>query len=170
LKILETERLKLRRITTYDSPFIIELLNDPSFIKNIGDKKVRSEEDAHKYILNGPVLSYEKHGFGLYLVELKNSGTPIGICGLIKRDNLDDVDVGFAFLSDYRCKGYAFESASAVVEYGRKNFGLKRVLGITTPENIPSINVLQKIGLTFETMIKMTDDEPEIKLFAVNFD
>lgn len=170
MKILETERLKLRRITTYDSPFIIELLNDPSFIKNIGDKKVRTKEDAHKYILNGPVSSYEKFGFGLYLVELKDSGLSIGICGLIKRDNLNDVDVGFAFLPGYWYKGYAFESASAVVEYGRKNFGLKRILGITTPENIPSINVLQKIGLEFESMIKMTEDEPEIKLFAVNFE
>jgi RimJ/RimL family protein N-acetyltransferase len=152
-----------------DSDFIIELLNDPSFITNIGDKIVRTIGDAHKYILTGPVASYEKNGFGLYLVVLKETAQPIGICGLIKRENLENVDVGFAFLPEFWGKGYAFESASAVVNYGKENFGLKKIVGVTIPENTGSIAVLEKIGLHFEKMVKMKDDEPEIRLFSIEF-
>jgi RimJ/RimL family protein N-acetyltransferase len=169
MQILETERLLIRKITLNDSDFIIELLNDPSFIKNIGDKKVRTVQEAHKYILDGPVVSYEKNGFGLYLVVLKKTAEPIGICGLIKRDNLENVDVGFAFLPEFRRKGYAFESASVVVEYGRRKLRIKKIVGVTNPDNTDSIAVLEKIGLKFDKMIKMNEDEPEIRLYSIEF-
>ena len=168
MKILETERLVLRHLTTDDTTFILKLLNEPSFIQNIGDRKVRTEEDARRYILNGPIESYDMNGYGLFMVELKDTSEPIGMCGLIKRDNLPDVDVGFAFLPEYWMKGYAFESASAVLKYAKETCGLKRILGIVNPTNAASIRVLEKLGLKFESMIKMPQDDFEIKLFATD--
>ena len=114
--VVESERLSLRRLNAGDAEFIVVLLNDSSFLRNIGDRGVRTVADACRYIANGPVASYEKFGFGLFLVQLKESGAPIGICGLLKRESLDDVDVGFAFLPAFRQKGYAFESAAAVMK------------------------------------------------------
>jgi len=166
LSVLETERLALRRLSAGDAAFIIELLNQPSFIKNIGDRGVRTNEDAVRYIQNGPVASYERFGFGLYLVELKDTAIPIGICGLLKRETLQDVDVGFAFLPQFWSRGYAVESASAVLKHGRNVLGIGRVVAITAPENHGSIKVLEKIGLKFERLMKLSEGEPEIKLFV----
>ena len=168
MKILETKRLVLRHLTTDDAAFIIELLNEPSFIQNIGNRNIRTEEDARSYILNGPIESYDKKGFGLFMVELKDSSTPIGMCGLLKRDNLPDVDIGFAFLPKYRMKGYAFESASAVLKYAKNTYGMKRILGIVNPDNTASIRLLEKLGLKFERMVKMPQNDSEIKLYATD--
>ena len=170
MSILETERLVLRKLTPDDAKFIRELLNDPSFLRNIGDKQVRTNEDAVVYIQNGPMLSYQHFGFGLYQVRLRETAEPIGMCGLLKRDALPDPDIGFAFLPRFHSKGYATEAASAVLAFARESLELKRVLAITLPENNGSIRVLEKIGLGFEGMIKLNDDEPELKLFAVNLD
>lgn len=166
MNVLSTERLILRRLTTGDAKFIFELLNDPDFLRFIGDKGVRSLDDARGYILSGPVASYAQHGFGLWLVELKGSNTPVGICGLLKRESLDDVDIGFAFLPPYRSNGYAFESASAVVEYGRHKLGLGRIVAITDPDNASSLRVLEKIGMTFDRMIRLSDDSAPIRLLV----
>ncbi len=133
--ILETERLLIRRLGPGDEEFILELLNEPAFIQNISDRGVRSLSDAAAYIQNGPAASYEKFGFGLFWTGLKDSGVPVGICGLLKRDCLDDVDIGFAFLKRFWNNGYAFEAASAVMEYGWKTVGLKRLVAITAPHN-----------------------------------
>lgn len=168
LNVIETERLNLRRLSVDDAEFILELLNEPSFIRNIGDKGVRTTSDARQYILTGPIDSYERFGFGLYLVELKKSRVPIGICGLLKRDALPDADIGFAFFPRFWSKGYALESASAVRTYGINALGLKRIVAITNPDNDGSIRVLEKIGLKYERMIRLSDDGPEIKLFAAD--
>ncbi|HVS80940.1 MAG TPA: GNAT family N-acetyltransferase [Pyrinomonadaceae bacterium] len=164
--ILETQRLILRRLSTDDAEFILELLNEPSFLRYIGDKGVRSLDDARQYILNGPVDSYERNGFGLYLVELKENGVPIGISGLVKRDTLPDADIGFAFLPAYWSKGYAVESAASVMNYARDVLGLNRMLAITSPDNEASAKLLGKIGLRFERMIKLSEDGDEVKLFT----
>lgn len=166
MNVIETERLNLRRLSVDDGEFILELLNEPSFIRNIGDKGVRTLSDAREYILNGPIDSYERFGFGLYLVVLKNSRVPIGICGLLKRDALPDVDIGFAFLPRFWSRGYAFESASAVRTYGINALGLKRIVAITSPGNDGSIRVLEKIGLSYERTTRLSEKEPEIKLYA----
>jgi RimJ/RimL family protein N-acetyltransferase len=166
LKILETDRLILRWLSVEDAEFILRLLNEPSFIRFIGDKGVRTVDDAQRYILEGPVSSYEQVGFGLYLSELKETGVAIGICGLLKRDSLEDVDIGFAFLPEFWNRGYAFESASAVMAYGRDVIGLDRIVAITSPDNDGSINVLGKLGLRFERMMKLSADGEEIKLFS----
>ncbi len=165
-KVLETDRLILRRLSVEDAEFIFSLLNEPSFLRYIGDKGVRTIADARDYILQGPIRSYESFGFGLYLAELKNGGIPIGICGLLKRESLADVDIGFAFLPQFWKQGYAFESASAVMAHGRDDIGLKRIVAITDSDNKSSIKVLGKLGLRFERMIRMSDDALEIKLFA----
>jgi len=169
LKILETERLLLRQLTTDDSEFILELLNEPSFIQNIGDRGVRTPIEASSYILNGPAASYAKNGFGLYLVVLKETNEPIGMCGLIKRNGLDDVDIGYAFLPKFWSKGYAVESALAVKIYAKDVIGLNRIVAITDPANEGSIRVLEKIGLRFEKMVRLSEDDIELKLFAVDF-
>jgi len=166
LIVLETERLNLRWFDIQDAPFILELVNDPAWIQFIGDKGVTNLEDAKKYILNGPVDMYNKMGFGLYLVERKEDFTPLGMCGLIKRDSLEDVDIGFAFLEKFRSKGYGFESASAVIDYGVQKLGLKRIVAITTIDNINSGKLLEKIGLQFEEII--SDSGEDLKLFGYN--
>ena len=165
MSVLETERLALRKLSADDAEFILELLNQPSFIKNIGDKGVRTNADAVRYIQNGPVASYEQFGFGLYLVELKGSGIPIGICGLLKRQTLPDVDVGFALLPKFWLQGYAVESVAGVMKYGRNVLGMGRIVAITAPDNHGSIKVLEKIGFKFEGMIRLSDRDSEIKLF-----
>jgi RimJ/RimL family protein N-acetyltransferase len=169
MKSLETERLVIRELVDSDAPFILQLLNEPSFIYYIGDKGVRTLEDARQYILNGPVRSYEKNGFGLFLVTLKDHDTSIGMCGLIKRDELPDPDIGFAYLPDYWSKGFGFEAASAVLKYAAEDLHLKRVLAITSPDNEGSGKLLTKIGLRYERMYSLSDDRPEVKLFVIDF-
>jgi [ribosomal protein S5]-alanine N-acetyltransferase len=164
--VLETERLTLRRLSLDDAAFILELLNDPSFLRFIGDKGVRNLEDARQYVLKGPIASYQQLGFGIYLVALKTTRVPIGMCGLVKRDALEDVDIGFAFLPEFRSQGYALESAAAVKDYGLSVLGLQRLLAITNKDNEASIRVLEKIGLKFERMIRLTEDSPEIRLYT----
>ncbi|MBJ8069940.1 MULTISPECIES: GNAT family N-acetyltransferase [Bacillus] len=164
--VLETERLTLRWFDIKDAPFILELVNDPAWIQFIGDKGVRNLEDATNYILNGPVDMYNKMGFGLYLVERKEDLTPLGMCGLIKRDSLEDVDIGFAFLEKFRSKGYGYESAAAVIEYGVQKLGMKRIVAITSIDNTVSGKLLEKVGLRFEKII--SDSEEDLKLFGYN--
>ena len=160
----------LRRLSSDDAKFILELLNQPSFLRYIGDKGVRTTEDAVRYIQTGPIASYEKFGFGLYLVELKETGVPIGMCGLLKRDTLPDADVGFAFLPDYWSQGYAFEAASGVMQYGREELGLQRIVAITSLDNDASIRLLEKIGLKFEGLITPSEDLGEVRLFGTTPD
>lgn len=169
MTILETKRLILRKLSVDDAEFILDLVNQPSFIQFIGDRGVRSVEDAKNYILKGPVSSYERHGYGLYLALLKDGQVPIGMCGLVRRDTLEDVDIGYAFLPQYWSKGYAFEAASAVMDYAKNTLGLKRMLGISTPDNHGSIRVLEKIGLKFQKMVKLSEDDVELKLFKADF-
>jgi RimJ/RimL family protein N-acetyltransferase len=168
MRVLDTSRLSLRRLTTGDAAFIQRLLNEPSFLQYIGDRGVRTLEDACRYIETGPIAMYARVGFGLFLVELKDSGVPIGICGLLKRDTLDDVDVGFAFVPEHWRQGYAFESASAVIEYGRAAHGLMRVVAITSLDNPPSISLLEKLGFAFERTIRLTEDGEELRLFGLS--
>lgn len=168
MQTINTERLLIRPLATNDADFIVELLNDPSFIQNIGDRNVRTGEDAEKYILNGPVASYGKNGFGLCLVVLKETGKSIGMCGLIKRDQLDDVDLGYAYLPRFWGKGYAVEAAKATLEFGWRTVGLKRIVAITDPANTPSNRVLEKLGFVFEKMVKIAADDIDLNLYAIH--
>jgi RimJ/RimL family protein N-acetyltransferase len=169
MKIIETERLSLRLFAETDAEFVFKLVNEPGWIQNIGDRGVRNVDDARLFIANKLAASYERFGFGLYLVELKETGESVGMCGLVKRDSLEDVDIGFAFLEKFWSRGYAIESASAVTDYAQNTLGLKRLAAIVSPGNRGSIKVLEKLNLHFERMIKMPGDTEEIKFFARNF-
>ncbi len=164
--LIGTPRLLLRELVPGDAPFILKLLNEDGFLRFIGDKGVRSLADARHYIAKGPIDSYRRFGFGLYLTSLREGGAPIGICGLVKRDALADVDVGFAFLSQHWSNGYASEAAAAVLHYGRTVLGLDRIVAITALENLGSMAVLQKIGLRFERTIRLVEEGPELNLYG----
>jgi len=166
MKVIATDRLTLRWLSTDDAAFILELLNEPSWLQFIGDKGVRTLDDARDYILKGPMDMYARLGFGLYLTELAEDGVPIGICGLIKRDSLDDVDIGFAFLPRFWAKGYAYEAAAAVVAYGKNVLGLRRIVAITTSDNHRSAKLLEKLGFRVERMIRLANDAQELRLFS----
>jgi RimJ/RimL family protein N-acetyltransferase len=164
--VLQTERLVLRRMDLGDAEFIVRLLNDPSFLRFIGDRRVRSLDDAREYIAKGPIASYERFGFGLYVTALKDERTPIGICGLLKRDSLQHPDIGFAFLPPFWSLGYAFEAASGVMAYGRETLGLARIVAVVSHDNEASIRLLRKLGMNFESRIRLSEDGPELDLFA----
>jgi len=166
MTILETGRLRLRKLTVDDAEFILRLLNEASFIQSIGDKGVRTLEDARSYILTGPIASYDKFGFGLWLVENRTDGVPMGMCGLLKRDTLEDVDIGYALVPEFWSKGFAMEAAAAVLSYGKSDFGMKRIVAIVSPQNDSSIRLLEKLGFAFERMVKLAPEADEIKLFG----
>jgi RimJ/RimL family protein N-acetyltransferase len=169
---IETERLRIRKLSLDDTDFVVELLNEPSFLRYIGDRNVRDRTSACRYLEAGPFASYARFGFGLMCVELKpaaaaeSAEVSIGICGLLKRDTLEDVDVGFAFLPRYWGQGYAFEAATAVLAQGREVFGLRRIVAITSLDNEASIRLLERLGFRFERVMRLTPEGDEVKLFA----
>jgi RimJ/RimL family protein N-acetyltransferase len=165
--ILATERLRLRRLTPDDTAFLLQLLNDPAFVANIGDRGVRTPADALAYVVNGPGASYRRNGFGLYRVELAATGAPIGLCGLVRRDTLPDVDIGFAFLPASRAQGYALEAARAVVAEARERVGLSRLVAIVKPGNAPSARLLLKLGMQLEGRVRLPHDPEELELYAL---
>jgi RimJ/RimL family protein N-acetyltransferase len=166
--VLETDRLILRRLSAGDAAFILELVNDPGWLRFIGDRGVRTLDDARQYILSGPVDMYERLGFGLYAVELKDGGAAIGMCGLIKRATLPDIDLGFAFLPRFVGQGYASEAAAGVLAYARRALGLSRVLAITSPDNDRSIRLLERIGFRFQGMLQLAEDD-QVRVFEHMF-
>ena len=163
---LETARLALRRLDFEDAPFLVELLNQPSFLANIGDRGVRNVEDAHRYLREGPMAMYEKHGFGLWHVARRLDGVAMGMCGLLRRDTLPDVDLGYAFLPEHWGQGYAFEAAAATLRVAATKFGLARVIGVVSEGNTASIRVLEKLGMRFERMASMNPNEPDVRLYG----
>jgi len=165
---IKTDRLILRQFDLNDAEFLLALLNEPSFIQNIGDRGVRTLADAEKYLEAGAMASYARNGFGLLAVTLSETGETIGMCGLIKRDALEDVDIGYAFLPRFWSQGYAFESAQGVMKFAKEVVGLKRIVAIADPANAGSVRVLEKTGMTFEKMMKLSEDDIELKLFSVD--
>ena len=164
--LIETERLTLRKLSVEDAPFILRLVNELSFLQFIGDKGVRNLEDARQYILNGPVASYAQNGFGLFLVQLKTDQAPLGMCGLLKRETLEDVDIGFAFLPEFWNQGYASEAAAGVLSYAKDVLKLPRIVAITNKDNDASGKLLEKLGFRFDRLVKLADDKAELKLFV----
>jgi RimJ/RimL family protein N-acetyltransferase len=166
MAVLQTDRLVLREPVLDDAGFIVELLNEPDFLRHIGDRKVRTDADAREYLRTGPMDSFKRHGLGLYVVELVNHGEAAGICGLVQRDWLDGVDLGFAFLDRYRRRGFAFESALRVMAHARQDLGLGRLLAVTTQDNTASTNLLEKLGFVREGSVTDPDDDEELLLWA----
>jgi len=166
--VTETPRLRLRHLTHADAPFILELLNDPDFLGNVGDRDVRNLHDARRYIESGPAASHRRYGFGLCAVELKASAAVIGLCGLLRRDTHPDVEIGFALLPRFRHQGYALEAAQAVLRLGTQVLGLGRIVAITSPGNAASIRILETLGLKFERLVRFSDDGSESRLFVLD--
>jgi len=163
---LETERLYLRRVTLDDTGLMLAVWNDPAFVRNVGDRGIRTAEQACETMKSGALKLYEDYGYGPYSMVLKSDGSKIGICGLFKRDNLEDPDIGFAVLPDFCSKGYAGEAAFAVVAHARDDLGLREITAIVSPSNAPSIGLIEKLGLSFDRMITMPGDEEEISLYS----
>lgn len=157
--ILETERLRIREFTEKDAEFIFDLLNSEGWLKYIGNRNIKTMEDARLYIMNSFILHYKKFGFGPYLVELKETKTPIGMSSLIKRDHLDDVDLGFAFLPKHIKNAYGHEASKAVMNYAQNKLGIKKLVAITNQDNTASIKLLQKLNFKSEGIIKMPNEE-----------
>lgn len=167
MKTLQTERLQIRpMVAVQDAPFMLRLLNEPSWLRFIGDRGVRTLAQAQAYIEQGPVAMYASHGHGFCVVELRGQQQPLGICGLAQRDYLDSPDIGFAFLPEYCGQGYAFEAARAVLAHGQEALGLRRVLATTRAENLESQKLLGKLGLRFDRLIPHPDGSRELLLFA----
>lgn len=166
LNVIDTDRLRLQEMVTEDAPFMFELLNEPAFIRNVADRQVRSAADAVVYIEEKIRPSYALHGFGFYIVVLKASGAAIGICGLIKRDTLEDIDIGFAFLERFWGCGYAYESAAAVLDYAHDVLGVTKIVGVTSPENHASAALLEKLGMKFQRTIHLAGYGAQSHLFG----
>jgi RimJ/RimL family protein N-acetyltransferase len=167
MSVIRTARMSLREFTFEDAGFILELLNEPGFLRFIGDKGVRNLADARLYLEQGPMDSYRRHGFGLYACSARSGANALlGMCGLVKREGLQAPDLGFAFLQSYWGCGYAVEAATAVLDYGTRVLNLPRILAITAPQNSASIRVLEKVGLIYDRLIRLTEDGPQVKLFA----
>lgn len=169
MKILDTERLTLRTLDTDDAPFYLELVNDPSFLQYIGDKGVRTLEQARRAIADGPQAMQRELGHSLYLVQRRSDGAPLGMCGLIKRDSLPGVDIGYALMPAYWGQGYAHEAAAAVVAHGRDTVGLQRLLAITSPDNESSIGLLHKLGLRFVEFTHLPPDQRPTNIYQLEF-
>ncbi len=149
MALLETERLRIELANPEDKEFFFTLLNSPKWLQFIGDRGIKTVQDAENYIQNSLMKSYHEKGYGLYKLLLKPENVPIGICGFLKRDYLDSVDIGYAMLPAYEGKGYTFEAAVAILEYGKTQLGLHPVYGITTEANLVSRHLLEKLGLQF---------------------
>lgn len=164
--VLETERLRIRWLDAGDAPFILELLNDPDWLRHIGDRGVRDLIDARTYIFEGPVAMYHRHGCGLYAVDLKESAATIGLCGVLRRDMLDSPDIGFAFLPEYRGRGFAHESSVAVLGHARSVMGMQRIVAVVSPGNTASMKLLEKLGFGFERTIRLEEGGEDLRLYA----
>jgi [ribosomal protein S5]-alanine N-acetyltransferase len=166
LNVIETGRLNLREMSEADAAFVLEILNDPGFIRFVGDRGVRTVEDAARYVAERFADSYRRNGFGLWLVETKDEGVPVGICGLLTRKELNVVEVGYAFLPPFRGKGYAFEAASATLSHARGALGLGRLHAVVNPDNAVSIRVLEKLGMRFERPVRLLGEVADVNLFS----
>ncbi|MBQ5947215.1 GNAT family N-acetyltransferase [Massilia sp. ST3] len=167
MEVLRTERLRLRTLREEDADFYLELVNDPAFIEHIGDRGLRTVEDARRALREGPLAMHALRGHSLYLVERLEDGAPVGLSGLIKRDSLDDVDIGYAFLPRYRGLGYALEAGHGVVRHARA-LGIPRLVAITTPGNAASIGLLLKLGLRFERQASLAPSEPPVNVYLAD--
>ena len=165
--VIRTARLRLRELTLDDAPFVLQLLNDPSFLRYIGDRGVRDLADARRYIGRGMLDSYARHGFGLWLVEMPaEEDRPIGLCGLVSRENLPAPDIGFAFLPAWWSQGYAHEAATAVMAHARHVLGLRQVLAIAAPQNASSLRLLARLGFAYARDVLMPGDSEPVSLFV----
>lgn len=168
MRVLETQRLVLEHLTTDDADFMLELVNEPAFLRYIGDRGVRTVDEARTYIQKKAIASYEEHGYGTLRVRLQGGRDALGLCGLMHRDFLDEPDLGFAFLARHRRHGYASEASVAVLDWARFGLGLQRVVAMVSPENEASIHLIEGLGMRLDRMVQAVEGEPEIRLYGLD--
>lgn len=164
---IETERLLLSRLSLDDAGLMLAIWNDPVFIRFVGDRGIRTFDDARLAMQEGVFRLYAEHGFGPYRMSLKSAGAAVGICGLFRRDGLADTDIGFSTLPQYCGRGYGFEAASAVVEHARIDVRLTRLTALVSPQNVASVRLIEKLGMMFEKMIRIPGDAADVRLYAM---
>lgn len=169
MNILETERLRLRTIDVDDAAFYYDLVNDPTWLEFIGDKGIRSLDDARTAIVDGPRAMQARCGHSLYVMERKSDSRPLGLCGLIQRDGLPAADIGYAIRPEFFGQGYTHEAAVAVLALARGPLGMRRVLGLTAPGNVNSISLLHKLGLTLVETRAMPPDDRPTNIYGIEF-
>lgn len=157
----------MRRVGLEDAPFIVELYNEKAFKQYIGDRGLRSSEDGAAFIESTLAKAYLQPGYGLFLVESRQAATPMGICGILKRDTLDRPDLGFAFLERFCGKGHAGEAARACIAYAKQQLKLHELAAITSPDNARSIRFLEKLGFAFEKELDHDEYHGGGKLFSL---
>lgn len=168
LQHYETERLLLRPTSKDDADLILKLFNTPKWLKNIGDRNVNNLAQARKYIEEKMLPQLYTHGYSNYTVIRKADNRKIGCCGLYDREGLEGIDIGFAFLPAYEGKGYAFESAKKVLKIAYRNFGIKRISAVTAKSNRDSQKLISKLGLTYQKMIFLPNDDEELMYFEAD--
>jgi len=166
--VVQTERLMLRHAAADDAAFVLRLLNEPSFLRFIGDRGVRTLDDARRYITDRFTASYERYGFGMWIVERRDVGGPLGISGIVRRDTLPGPDIGFAFLPEHWGLGYGQESARAVRDHALGPLALRRLLAIANPVNAPSIRILEKIGMTLHERRALVEGASPVCVYALD--
>ncbi len=165
--LLETDRLRIEQLSEKDAGFTLTLLNDAAFIEHIGDRRVRNLEQARQYLVDGPLKSYQEYGFGMYALRLKSTGEPIGMCGLVKRPSLGEVDIGYALLPQFRGSGYALEAARRVLHWGLSDLGLPRLIAIVSPDNFASRSLLEQLGMCHQGVVRLAGDDHSICLYGL---
>jgi [ribosomal protein S5]-alanine N-acetyltransferase len=165
--MIDTARLTLRPFTTDDAAFIVELLNSPGWHRWIGDRKVRTIDDAQTYLRNGPIKQQAEHGYALWAIDRRDDGTTVGMCGLVRREGLPDADIGYALLPQHERQGYAREAALATLAFAFDSAGLQSVLAITHPDNAASSRLLESIGLRFERTVQLPKIDGPSSLYAI---
>lgn len=168
--VLQTARLSLRRLTLDDAGLMLAIWNDPAFIRNVSDRGIRTIAEARQAMTEGPLKLYEDFGYGPYRVSIADSDMPIGICGIFRREGLDDPDIGYALLPDHYARGFAHEAAVAVVDHARNDLGIRRLVAVVSPDNTRSIRLLGKLGLEFEKMVRLPGDDYDVSLYGVRLD
>jgi RimJ/RimL family protein N-acetyltransferase len=164
---LETERLSMRWLTLEDAGLMLAVWTDPAFVRHVGDRGIRTLEQAQETLLSGAFRLYEDHGYGPFRVALKAGDMPIGTCGLFRREGYDEPDIGWSVLPEFVRQGYAYEAARAVLEYAQSELGLTRILAFVAPENVPSIKLAEKIGLRFERLTRLVGEDEYVGLYSV---
>lgn len=164
--MIETERVLLQEVTSEDKSFLFELMNTASWIQYIGDRNIRTVEDAEEYIEKNIRKAYQEYGLGMYKMVSKENDKPMGLCGLLKRDYLNSIDIGFAILPEYEGKGYTYEAAKAVRDFGFNTLKTEKIAGITMEENVKSRKLLEKLGLKYVGMVRTSPDTEEIMLYS----
>jgi len=167
---LDTERLTIRRLTLDDAELMLAIWTDPAFVRNVADRGVRTLQQAREQLRESALGLYETYGYGPYRVALKSDDRPVGICGVFRRDGLDEPDIGYALLPEFYGQGYMIEAASRVLDHARDDLGIARLVAIVQPGNEPSVRLLGKLGLEFERIMRLPGDDQDLALYGTRFE